>query len=343
MGIKKADPPEKDDPDIHYLGLKGTNPRTYHFEGLTDLLNHKKPGIIILDNDPVSMLTTQLGKWSKRNKSRLFCISNENLPLDIKSGLKRRGFKALPAVLFKKVLLKLNRPLPDGIFTVNRDGERIFTDEGFMNVRHMPLGFDPAFFHPDIVIRNAIRSKCNLNKKVIAYFGRLTPEKGVHLLIQALKNLKSMEWQLMMDSFDIYASEYNKEISRLLSESEILNRVVFIKANHFEVAAYMNAADIVVVPSLSIANWKEQYGRVAAEAMACGKEVIASDSGALPELLNGHGFLFQEGNVQDLQDLLVSRLNSDQNQDLTPEKISAYALANLSIQKQKAVMEAAFN
>jgi glycosyltransferase involved in cell wall biosynthesis len=341
-GIKKADPPGKGDPEIHYLNLKGTNPRSYLFEGLIDLLNDKKPGIIVLDNDPVSLLTTELGSWAKQHQSWLFCISNENLPLDIRAGLMRRGIKALPAILFKRTLLKRNRGLVDGVFTVNRDGEKIFIEEGYLNVRHMPLGFDPAVFYPDPPARESIRNKYELSKKVIAYFGRLTREKGVHLLIQALKNLKSLRWQLMMDSFDSYASEYNQEISRLLSEADILDRVVFVRPDHFEIAAFMNAADIIVVPSVSVANWKEQYGRVAAEALACGKEVIASDSGALPELLDGHGYLFKEGNVQELQELLAARLKTDGRSERTTDEITSYALANLSIQKQKAVMEAAF-
>jgi len=341
-GIKKADPQEKDDPEIHNLKLKGSNPRSYHFEGLINLLNKKKPGIIILDNDPVSLLATQLGRWAKKNQAWLFCVSNENLPLDIKSAVARRGIRALPAILFKRTLLNRNRGLVDGIFTINRAGEKIFTEEKFINVRHMPLGYDPGFFHPDPEARVSIRNKYKLNGKVIAYFGRLTPGKGVHLLIEALKNLKSMDWQLMMDSFDIYASDYNKEISRLLSDSDILNRVIFIKPSHFEMADYMNAADIIVVPSISTANWKEQYGRVAAEALACGREVIASDSGALPELLDGHGFLFREGNVQELQELLATRLKTYQDTEKKSGEIAAYALENLSIQKQKAVMEAAF-
>jgi glycosyltransferase involved in cell wall biosynthesis len=341
-GIRKADPPADDDPEIHFLKLRGNNPRSYHFEGLKDLLDQKKPGIIILDNDPVSMLTTQLGKWANQNQAWLFCISNENLPLDIMSGLHRRGLKALPAILFKRTLLRRNRALVDGIFTVNREGEKIFTDEGFLNVRHMPLGFDPQYFHPDAQARELIRDKFKLTGKTIAYFGRLTKEKGVHILIRALKNLKSPDWQLMMDSFDSYASEYNQEISRLLSEADILSRVVFIKPSHFEIASFMNAADIVVVPSITVANWKEQYGRVAAEALACGKEVIASDSGALPELLGGYGYLFKEGDVEELQELLESRLSDSRDSEKTPGEIAAYALANLSIQKQKAVMEAAF-
>ena len=341
-GTKKADPPEKGDPEIHFLDLIGTNPRSYYFQGLTSLLDKKKPAIIILDNDPVSMLATQLGKWAKKHKAWLFCISNENLPLDIRSGLDRRGIKALPAILFKRALLKRNKKLVDGVFTINRDGEKIFMDEGFMNVRRVPLGFDPTIFFPDPHARNAIRSKYKLTKVVIAYFGRLTREKGVHLLIQALKTLKSLDWQLMMDSFDTYATQYNQEISDLLFEAGILDRVVFIRPNHFEIAAYMNAADIVVVPSISVANWKEQYGRVAAEALACGKEVIASDSGALPELLGGHGFLFKEGNLPDLQELLASRLGTYQLSGRVAEDIAAYAVTNLSIHTQKALMEAAF-
>jgi glycosyltransferase involved in cell wall biosynthesis len=76
--------------------------------------------------------------------------------------------------------------------------------------------------------------------------------------------------------------------------------------------------------------------------MACGKDVIASNSGALPDLLNGHGFLFKEGDVQELQDLLESRLKIYKNSTEISEEIASYALANLSIQKQRAVMEAAF-
>jgi glycosyltransferase involved in cell wall biosynthesis len=341
-GKKKADPPGKGDPEMHYLKLKGTNPRSYQFEGLIELLNSKRPDILVLDNDPVSMLSNVLGNWSRQNQAWLFCISNENLPLGIKSSVSRRGIKALPVILFKRALLNRNKQLVNGIFAINTDGERIFRKEGYQNVRHMPLGFDPSFFYPDADARNRIREKYKITNTVIAYFGRLTKEKGAHLLIQALRELKSLDWRLMMDSFDIYASEYNQEINRLLLEAGIMNRVLFVKPDHFEIATYMNAADIVVVPSIATANWKEQYGRVAAEAMACGKEVIASDSGALPELLGGHGFLFKEGNVKELRRLLESILLLDPEIKKDTEKIAAYALANLSIQKQKAVMETAF-
>jgi glycosyltransferase involved in cell wall biosynthesis len=342
-GEKQADPPGLKDPPIHYLQLNGENPRTYGFEGLIYLLDKKRPRVVLLDNDPASMLTLKIGKWSKKNGSLLYCISCENLPLDIRSSYARRGYKGFPASVFKRVLLSRTRNLVQGVFTINRDGEQLWIRERFMNVVHMPLGFDPAYFHPDVVSRDSIRTDYNLTNTVIAYFGRITPEKGVHILIMALKNLKEFHWQLMMDAFDESASEYNAEINQLIRQAGIRERTVFINPSHFEISSYMNAADYIVVPSVTTAVWKEQYGRVAAEALGCGKAVIASDSGALPELLQNHGWLFKEGDVQGLQDILRNMLSAPSKQTGSVSRDTAeYALESLSIQRQKKVLEKAF-
>ena len=70
----------------------------------------------------------------------------------------------------------------------------------------------------------------------------------------------------------------------------------------------MNAADVVVLPSVSTTQWVEQYGRVAPEAMACGCLVVAANSGALPELIGDVGKLFPEGNVTALRGILQDAL-----------------------------------
>jgi glycosyltransferase involved in cell wall biosynthesis len=343
-GERQAEPPRPEDPTMHFLPLQGQNPRTYSFEGLEELLSKKKPRIVLLDNDPVSSLALFSGKWCRNNNARIFCISCENLPLDISSSFKRRGWKGIPAILIKRFLVGKTKKIISGVFTLSNDGKQIFLKEGFKQVEKMPLGFDPAYFHPDAAKREIIRSQLGISANIIAYFGRLTREKGVHILIQALQDLKGKNWYLMMDDFDEYASGYNQEIHRLINEAKISDRVIYINPSHFEIASYMNAADIVVVPSISVPHWKEQYGRVAAEAMACGTKVIASDSGALPELLNNNGWLFPEGDVEALRILIDNLLSAH---GAAPEKkqevIASYAKNELSIFKQKEIMEASFN
>jgi glycosyltransferase involved in cell wall biosynthesis len=338
-GIRKADPPQAKDPVIHFLNLEGTNPRIYQFKGLEEILLQTNPKIIILDNDPVSMMALHLGKWAKKNNRRLYCISNENLSLDIFANISRRGLKALPATVVKRTLLSQTRKLLSGVFVINTDGQMIFQKEGYRNVIHMPLGFDPAFFFPDEISGAEIRKRFGLKGKVIAYFGRLTKEKGIHVLIDALQQLVEFEWQLMMDEFDEYASGFHQQINKQIQQAGLTDRIVFVKPSHFEIPAYMNAADIVVVPSIRIPQWKEQYGRVAAEAMACGKHVIASETGALPELLGGYGDLFEEGNQNQLRNILKSILEG-RRWNKSNSEIARYAREKLSIQKQYQVMEA---
>ena len=67
----------------------------------------------------------------------------------------------------------------------------------------------------------------------------------------------------------------------------------------------------MVVPSLTTPQWKEQYGRIIAEAMACGVPVVGSDSGAIPEVIGDAGLVVSENDPMALADAL-SRLMSDQ-------------------------------
>jgi len=341
-GIREAEEPRPDDPPIHYLTLEGGNPRLYLYKELDKVLDDKKPRFVLVDNDPVSRLTLIVAKWCRNNNAKSFCISCENLPLGIMPTIKRRGLRSLPTAVIKRILLSKTKRLVDGVFTLNSDGRRIFLEEGYRRVERMPLGFDPQYFHPDDCVRDELRKRLGLQKKVIAYFGRLTEEKGIHILLKALEKVKDMEWQLMMDEFDHYATEYSGKVSALLRETGIIERVVFVNPSHYEIASYMNASDIIVVPSLSVAHWKEQYGRVAAEAMACGRKVIASDSGSLPELLDGHGWLFPEGDIVALARMLSDALGEKAGTANSTQSIAGYAKKQLSIYRQKEVMSLMF-
>jgi len=62
--------------------------------------------------------------------------------------------------------------------------------------------------------------------------------------------------------------------------------------------------DVMALPSLTRKNWKEQFGRVLIEAMACGVPVVGSTSGELPNVIGDAGCLFAEGDAAALAEQL---------------------------------------
>ena len=72
----------------------------------------------------------------------------------------------------------------------------------------------------------------------------------------------------------------------------------------------MNALHVLILPSLTTASWKEQFGRVLIEAGACGVAVIGSSSGAIPEVVGDAGLIFSEGDVATFTEQ-ITRLRTD--------------------------------
>jgi glycosyltransferase involved in cell wall biosynthesis len=98
---------------------------------------------------------------------------------------------------------------------------------------------------------------------------------------------------------------------------------------------YMNAADIVVLPSISQLRWKEQYGRTVPEAMACGKIVVVSSSGTPKELVGDAGYVFPESNVDALATLLEKLLHeSPETLKKMGERAAERARRQLSLHRQ---------
>jgi glycosyltransferase involved in cell wall biosynthesis len=86
---------------------------------------------------------------------------------------------------------------------------------------------------------------------------------------------------------------------------------------HNEVPQYLNAMDMLVAPSQTMPNWREQFGRMLIEAFACAIPVIGSDSGEIPYVLENAGMVVGEkdesGWVAAISDLLE---NSSRRQAL---------------------------
>jgi glycosyltransferase involved in cell wall biosynthesis len=73
---------------------------------------------------------------------------------------------------------------------------------------------------------------------------------------------------------------------------------------HEEVVDALRAIDVLVLPSIKVPRWKEQFGHVLIEAMACEVVVVGSDSGEIPNVIQDAGLVFPEGDAEALADCL---------------------------------------
>ncbi|MEQ8688274.1 MAG: glycosyltransferase family 4 protein [Imperialibacter sp.] len=327
------------DPQMLFLPPTSYHHRLYKLIGVEKLIATEKPDVIYLEGDPASRMSRVMGLAAKQTNARFWAISCENLPQDPLSVMKREGLKAVPSAIVKYWLLLQSRKVTDRLFVINDEGKRLFDNYGFKQVSKTPLGFNENIFKIDLEARRRIRRALKIedDEHVIAYFGRMVFEKGVHVLIEALAQLKANPaWRLMVDDFDIYQSPYLKEVKMLIEKHQLEKRVIYIHANHTEIADYMNASDIVVLPSVSTKKWVEQYGRVVPEAMSCGKTVLASSSGAPKEMVFNKEWVFRENDAAGLRNLLVEAMKTP-HQKSTAEEIHTYTTENFGLNRQVAL------
>lgn len=310
------DPPAVRDPLIHFLPLSSENPRSYRFVGAEPRLAAFKPDIVLLEADPVSLASYHLGRWCKHNGARFACLSVDNLDFGLVPHIKRAGVASAVPALAKTLLHRATVPLVDSVFTISSDGTQVFKGRGYRRVTQVPLGFDKTIFYRDAEAGNRARQRCGIPPAslVYGYFGRITPLKGVHLIVQALAELSAAgalppNWRLLLDKFQSHDS-YSQKIKEQIAAGGLSENVVYFEADHQEIADYMRATDAVVLASISSPQSREQYGRVIPEGMACGALAIVSDCGTPKDLVGPCGLVFKEADASDLKSKLADFANS---------------------------------
>jgi glycosyltransferase involved in cell wall biosynthesis len=161
-----------------------------------------------------------------------------------------------------------------------------------------PFGVDFDLFKP--IERKATETF------TIGYIGRLLPAKGLHVLIDALAQIKEENWRLLVvgDGPERAANE-----SRA-AELGLQDRCEFVGAIPYsETPAYFQKLDVLVVPTITTKTIREQFGRVIVEAMACRVPVIGSSCGAIPEVIADAGIVVTENNPSELATQLQRLIN----------------------------------
>jgi glycosyltransferase involved in cell wall biosynthesis len=120
--------------------------------------------------------------------------------------------------------------------------------------------------------------------------GRLVWEKGHQDLLRALAELPGVR------ALVVGAGPEEQRLRAYAADLGVAGRVEWrTHVAYDDMPDVFAAASCFVLASLPTTMWEEQFGMVLAEAAAAGLPVVAADSGAIAEVLRGHGTLFAAG------------------------------------------------
>jgi len=165
----------------------------------------------------------------------------------------------------------------------------------------IPEGIDIGRFSPDSVSVERVSSLKRLwgietaDQPIIMLPARITRLKGHDRFIQALSAIRHLNWQALCVGAWDRGSSYQGELLKLAHQTGLDGRVMFAGECADMPAAYM-LADVVI----SASKEPESFGRVAVEAQAMGKMVVATaHGGSLETVLAGQGGILAQPNQVD--------------------------------------------
>jgi glycosyltransferase involved in cell wall biosynthesis len=203
-----------------------------------------------------------------------------------------------------------------GLIVGNQDGAEILRQRGYQGAaKVMPqLGVDEELFSPQPQPELAAQVGVQPHEFVVGFVGRFVPEKGLLTLLKAVEKLGDRPWKLLL----LGRGPLKETLMDEAAAMGIGDRVIWVESvPHDDVPRYINLMNCLVLPSetdtqfktLTTAGWKEQFGHVLIEAMACQVPVVGSDSGEIPYVIEDAGLIFPEGNAVVLSDCLAKLID----------------------------------
>ncbi len=259
----------------------------HFYPGLWAQARRFRPDILHIEEEPYNVVTLHTSLIGRMVGAKVVFVSWQNL------------FRRYPPPF--SLFERLNYQIAAAGIAGSQDAADILRRKGYP--RHLEvipqLGVDPDVFRPR-------ETESSRELPIIGYAGRLVPEKGTDLVIDALAHLTHRaQLHIIGDGTERLALEQRA------ASLGIRDRVRFRgTVSPGEMPKALSELDILVVPSRTRRNWKEQFGRVIIEAMSCQVPIVGSDSGEIPHVIGEGGLIFPEGNVvllaRRLDELLAS-------------------------------------
>lgn len=261
---------------------------------------------IIYTADITWIFTSQAALMKQKFGKRIVALEWENIPFAYEENEQTREMK------------QFNRQMVDHFVAVTERAKEALILEGVPEekISVIPMGIDTDRFRPDEESVPGSRRVLGIGKreKVILFTGRLVWEKGIYDLLYAAR-LVSLDSRLRNENIRFIVIGKGPEsegVRNRVRELGVAHLFTFIESYPYHKMHEMfNMADIFVLPSISTRSWKEQFGMVLIEAMACGLPVISTHSGSIPEVVGDAGILVQSNDPGALSGAIVKLLQDD--------------------------------
>lgn len=265
----------------------------YHlhfYPTLGRLLRTLRPDILHMDEEPYNLATWLALRQGRAIGSRSLFFTWQNL-------IRRypwpfRGFEIA------------NYRMAAYALAGNPTAETVLRAKGYTGkLAVIPqFGVDPSLFEPAAAQVLPEAPDAAERPFVIGYAGRLVPEKGIDVLLRACALLPQPNWTLRL----LGKGPVQEQLATLAGQLGISDHVSFLGHRpSTQTAEIYRTFDVLVLPSVSLPNWVEQFGRVLTEAMACGVPVVGSMSGEIPWVIGDAGLVFPEGDAAALSQALA--------------------------------------
>jgi glycosyltransferase involved in cell wall biosynthesis len=249
----------------------------FFFPRLGQLLDQYRPDILHFDEEPYNAATSLAVAQARRRRISTIFFTWQNL---------NRRYPA-PFSWMERYVYRS----ADWAIAGTNAAKRVLRQKGYRGPASVipQFGIDPDRFVPPDQPRPS-------RPFTVGFVGRLVPEKGVELLVDACARLTCDVELVIVGNGPARAS-----VAERIRDRGMRSRAKLVGAiSSAEIPAYLRQIDAVVLPSLSRPNWAEQFGRILVEAMASGVAVVGSTCGEIPGVIGDAGLTFPEGDAAEL-------------------------------------------
>ena len=264
--------------------------------------------------------------------------------------LRTKTYSGIKELLALKILSRLDdfsAKRADRVVAISKDPytqaiEKLHIDPEKVDIVHHAIDTNKYRF-----VESDTREKLGISgdAPLVLFVGRLEARKGVHILCQAIPEIIR---SIPMSKFVLVGQDTNTapdggSVKRYITEEAktggFIDKLVFIDfLSADELIPLYSACDLFVLPSL-----QESFGLVIVEAMACGKPVVATSTGVVPELaLDGEsGIMVPPGDAREFTEAMIKllslkdedkRLIARRNRQLIETRFSISAWADKMIE-----------